>query len=217
MEEILKEEDFNQDRALIIMRIDYYTIKGLIFYYHLFQYILLCNSQQAQQYIDPITTVKTINRFKDNKQLKLVMSDEFELEGRSFEKGADKFFESITKPDYTNNAMQFCKFDSKKVFKNNNFLTDNSSRHYVTTKEGSLIIRTTAEKTAWDEWDDQTERMVTRTRNYTSGMIQSWNKFCFTGGVIELSIQLPGGHANAGGMIPLNLFHFCKDCGLLLG
>jgi beta-glucan synthesis-associated protein KRE6 len=32
-------------------------------------------------------------------------------------------------------------------------------------------------------------------------MIQSWNKFCFTGGVLELSIQLPGGHADAGGIV----------------
>ena len=34
--------------------------------------------------------------------------------------------------------------------------------------------------------------MVVRTKNYTSGMVQTWNKFCFTGGVLELSLQLPG-------------------------
>lgn len=28
--------------------------------------------------------------------------------------------------------------------------------------------------------------------NYTSGMVQSWNKLCFTGGIIEFSISLPG-------------------------
>jgi len=27
---------------------------------------------------------------------------------------------------------------------------------------------------------------------YRSGMLQSWNKFCFTGGYIEISISLPG-------------------------
>jgi hypothetical protein len=69
----------------------------------------------------------------------------------------------------------------------------------VTTRDGSLIIQTTAEKTSWEEWDRDEEKMVTRTRNYTSGMVQTWNKFCFTGGVLELSIQLPGGDANAGG------------------
>jgi beta-glucan synthesis-associated protein KRE6 len=79
----------------------------------------------------------------------------------------------------------------------------------VTTRDGSLIIQTTAEKTSWDEWDSDAEKMVTRTRNYTSGMVQTWNKFCFTGGVLELSIQLPGGDANAGGKI---VFLFITVC-----
>jgi beta-glucanase (GH16 family) len=29
-------------------------------------------------------------------------------------------------------------------------------------------------------------------------MIQSWNKFCFTGGILEMAIELPG-HAYSGG------------------
>jgi len=32
-------------------------------------------------------------------------------------------------------------------------------------------------------------------------MIQTWNKFCFTGGVLEMSIQLPG-HSDSGGLWP---------------
>ena len=28
--------------------------------------------------------------------------------------------------------------------------------------------------------------------NYRSGMVQSWNKLCFKGGLIEVSLQLPG-------------------------
>jgi beta-glucan synthesis-associated protein KRE6 len=32
-------------------------------------------------------------------------------------------------------------------------------------------------------------------------MVQSWNKFCFTGGVLEMSIKLPG-HATSGGLWP---------------
>lgn len=43
---------------------------------------------------------------------------------------------------------------------------------------------------------------VQRSKNYTSGMLQSWNKFCFTGGVLEMSVQLPGGSANASGLWP---------------
>ena len=29
-------------------------------------------------------------------------------------------------------------------------------------------------------------------RNYTGGMMTTWNKFCFTGGLVEASIVLPG-------------------------
>jgi beta-glucan synthesis-associated protein KRE6 len=159
--------------------------------------------------IDKLTTALTIKRSKDGKDLQLVMSDEFETNDRKFDKGSDKFFESISKPDETNNAMQFCQeypffFLPVSLF-DLVFFLDNASSHYVTTKDGSLIIRTTAERTSWVEWDDRSKKLVTQTRNYTSGMIQSWNKFCFTGGVLELSIQLPGGHADAGGltMIPV--------------
>lgn len=28
--------------------------------------------------------------------------------------------------------------------------------------------------------------------NYSSGMIQTWNQFCFTGGYIEVAVNLPG-------------------------
>ena len=28
--------------------------------------------------------------------------------------------------------------------------------------------------------------------NYTGGMMSSWNKFCFTGGLLEASVSLPG-------------------------
>lgn len=99
---------------------------------------------------------------------------------------------------------------------------DNSSRDYVTTANGSLVITTRAKKTSWTEWDAGSLRPVTATKNYTSGnvlcvilisssdhhldgfiyptvgMVQSWNKFCFTGGVLEMSIKLPGS-ADSGG------------------
>ncbi|GAA5891181.1 hypothetical protein JCM8208_002530 [Rhodotorula glutinis] len=48
----------------------------------------------------------------------------------------------------------------------------------ATTKNGSLVFTMTEEKI--------------NGLNYRSGMIQSWNKFCFTGGYIEVSISLPG-------------------------
>jgi beta-glucanase (GH16 family) len=34
--------------------------------------------------------------------------------------------------------------------------------------------------------------------NYTGGLMSSWNKFCFTGGLIEASVLLPGTYNVAG-------------------
>jgi beta-glucanase (GH16 family) len=72
--------------------------------------------------------------------------------------------------------------------------TDNASREYVTTRDDNLVIVTKAVKTHYFE---NGEKLV---KNYTSGMVQTWNKFCFTGGVLEMSIKLPG-TANSGGKI----------------
>ncbi|KAM0755637.1 glycoside hydrolase family 16 protein [Meredithblackwellia eburnea MCA 4105] len=48
----------------------------------------------------------------------------------------------------------------------------------VTTHDGKLVITLTQEPI--------------NGFNFRSGMIQSWNKFCFTGGYVEVSAQLPG-------------------------
>ena len=38
----------------------------------------------------------------------------------------------------------------------------------------------------------------TRGMDYRGGMMSSWNKFCFTGGLIESSVTLPGANNIAG-------------------
>ena len=81
-------------------------------------------------------------------------------------------------------------------------ILDKSSTDYVTTADGFLTITTRAEKTFWKNWDPVNMVYVDSSKNYTSGMIQSWNKFCFTGGALELSVQLPGNSANASGLWP---------------
>ena len=48
----------------------------------------------------------------------------------------------------------------------------------ITTKDGSLVI-TLSEKETHD-------------LHYQGGMMSTWNKFCFTGGLIEASVVLPG-------------------------
>jgi beta-glucanase (GH16 family) len=57
----------------------------------------------------------------------------------------------------------------------------------ITTSGGSLTITFT---------DTPSHGM-----NYTSGMMQTWNKFCFTGGLIEASVMMPG-WSNLLGMWP---------------
>ncbi len=38
-------------------------------------------------------------------------------------------------------------------------------------------------------------------RHFKSGMIMGWNKFCFTGGILEVSLKMPG-RADVGGLWP---------------
>lgn len=136
---------------------------------------------------DTSTGVLTTRRRKDGRELSLRFSDEFNQEGRGFGPGEDSWFEAVEKPDESNQSIEFY----------------NSSREYVTTKEGCLIISTRAVKTEYKQWVEDRDYNGTKTfgRNYTSGMIQSWNKMCFTGGVLEMRIKLPG-HADSGGIWP---------------
>ena len=48
----------------------------------------------------------------------------------------------------------------------------------ITTRNGSLEITLTTE--------------ANHGLNYTGGMMSTWNKFCFTGGLVEVSAMLPG-------------------------
>ncbi|PCH33737.1 glycoside hydrolase family 16 protein [Wolfiporia cocos MD-104 SS10] len=57
----------------------------------------------------------------------------------------------------------------------------------ITTANGSLVI-TMSEKEK-------------NNLNYTSGMMTTWNKFCFTGGLVEVNVQLPGSN-NVVGLWP---------------
>jgi hypothetical protein len=74
----------------------------------------------------------------------------------------------------------------------------------ITTANGSLQITLSKKQT--------------HNLNYQGGMMSTWNKFCFTGGILEASVQLPGvsdvvglwpavwAMGNLGSFIPLNLF-----------
>lgn len=118
-----------------------------------------------------------------------VMSDEFNVPNRTFKDGHDPMWTALDKPDED--------FSS----------TGRGSLHFynsssvTTTKEGYLKISTTIDKTEWEYYNTTGKNYLHRERYFKSGMIQGWNKFCFTGGIIEVDVKFPGiGHV--GGLWP---------------
>ncbi|EDO15916.1 hypothetical protein Kpol_480p3 [Vanderwaltozyma polyspora DSM 70294] len=110
--------------------------------------------------VDPDTpsTAKT-RTAKDGSSWKLVFSDEFNAEGRTFYDGDDQFW---TAPDIHYDATKDLEWYSPDA---------------VTTKNGTLKLRMDAFKN--------------HDLYYRSGMVQSWNKMCFTQGALEVSANLP--------------------------
>ena len=115
---------------------------------------------------------------------KLVFSDEFNTPGRSFIDGTDPRWTAMDKNDYTNNALHY--YAPEKAYTND---------------EGELIIETEATDTDVVGFDDVKRKKTHVTKHFRSAMIQSWNKFCFTGGIIEAEVILPGRH-DVGGLWP---------------
>ncbi|KIJ64320.1 glycoside hydrolase family 16 protein [Hydnomerulius pinastri MD-312] len=105
-------------------------------------------------------------------QWELVFSDEFNTEGRTFYPGDDPYWEAPSLHYWGTNDLEW--YDPSAV----------------TTKGGALAITLTKE-------DPATNHNLT----YKSGMICYRNKFCFTGGLIEASVVLPGSN-NVHGLWP---------------
>ncbi|KAF5387660.1 hypothetical protein D9615_000597 [Tricholomella constricta] len=112
---------------------------------------------------------------RDGSRWQLVFSDEFNTDGRSFYPGDDPYWEAA---DLHYWVSLFC--DPGQDFQ----WYDPAA---VTTEDGALVITFS--------------EMQTHGLNYQGGLISSWNKFCFTGGMIETSVQLPGAN-NIVGMWP---------------
>ncbi|KAF7320569.1 GH16 domain-containing protein [Mycena chlorophos] len=98
------------------------------------------------------------------KELQLVFSDEFEVEGRSFYPGDDPYWEAVDLHYWSTGDLEW--YDPAAV----------------TTRNGALELKLT-------KVDDIT---LNHNLSYRSGMVSSWNKFCFSGGLILASVNLPG-------------------------
>ncbi|RKP08190.1 beta-glucan synthesis-associated [Thamnocephalis sphaerospora] len=115
----------------------------------------------GNKWIDPDTPDELkAKKMEDGSEYKLVFSDEFNKDGRSFHPGKDKIWEAV----------------------NLHYWQTGDYEHYhpdqVTTKNGSMQI--TIEKKRFGNQD------------YMSGMVQTWNNFCFRGGYLEARVSLPG-------------------------
>jgi beta-glucanase (GH16 family) len=102
----------------------------------------------------------------------LVFSDEFNTDGRSFYPGDDPFWETVDFHYWGTNDLEW--YDPGQA----------------TTLNGSLQL--TIEKV---------EPINNHNLTYRSAMVQSWNKFCFTGGLVEVAVTLPGSNT-VGGLWP---------------
>ncbi|KAF8650091.1 hypothetical protein AX16_005417 [Volvariella volvacea WC 439] len=104
--------------------------------------------------------------------LVLVFSDEFNQEGRTFYPGDDPYWEAVDLHYWGTNDLEW--YDPGQV----------------TTADGHMKIRL-----------ERANPADNHNMSYKSGMVQTWNKFCFTGGLLETSVMLPGSN-NVHGLWP---------------
>ncbi|KAF9269599.1 concanavalin A-like lectin/glucanase [Marasmius fiardii PR-910] len=111
----------------------------------------------------------TYKSIEDGRELHLVFSDEFNVDGRTFYPGDDPYWEAVDLHYWQTNNLEW--YDPEAV----------------TTENGALKVTLS--------------RKSTHGLNYEGGMIQTWNKFCFTGGLVVASVVLPG-FSNVAGLWP---------------
>jgi len=130
------------------------------------------------EWVDPDTPAEACSGQVDSagRPLTLVFSDEFNVAGRTFADGHDPAWTAITGFPSSN--------DQENAY-------DDSPSH-VTTSHGNLWLRISKTESFLEVVNGTTGLKEMKQRPYTSAMLQSWNKFCFTGGVVEISAKFPG-------------------------
>lgn len=125
----------------------------------------------------------------DGSTYHLVMSDEFNVPGRDFSDGSDPMWTALDKSDDDANAA------------GGGSLHFYNSTTVTTTEKGELEIKSVIGQTEWEHYDVLKKKYRKITKQFRSGMVQSWNKFCFTGGIVELDMIFPG-VSDVGGLWP---------------
>ncbi|KAJ7087387.1 beta-glucan synthesis-associated [Mycena crocata] len=139
--------------------------------------------------VDPDTPQDALTRKGyDGESYTLVFSDEFEADGRTFYPGDDPYWEAVDL--WYGNTADLEWYDPSQVV----------------TREGHLVITMDSTSTLQSGQSMGSTAPFTIDQNhnqtYRSGMLQSWNKFCFTRGYIEVAVVLPGPNANTKGYWP---------------
>jgi beta-glucan synthesis-associated protein KRE6 len=119
------------------------------------------------------------------REFDLVFSDEFELDGRTMHDGRDPRWTALNQDDLTNNPLHWYSHDAVKT--SNGVLNITLDIHPET-----FTYHTNGKNSS---------QTINITKEFRSGMVQSWNKFCFIGGIIEISAKLPG-DPKTGGLWP---------------
>uniref|UniRef100_K3X0I5 GH16 domain-containing protein n=1 Tax=Globisporangium ultimum (strain ATCC 200006 / CBS 805.95 / DAOM BR144) TaxID=431595 RepID=K3X0I5_GLOUD len=144
---------------------------------------------QTRQWVDPATpTDRWTSTSSRGRVWELVMSDEFNTPGRSFKPGQDHLWTSLEKPDGVNGALE--------IYSHNMTSTacddDGICYFYIKVIEDEQDVRVF-------NLHRHPPAYETAHFYYRSAMVQSWNKFCFQGGMLEVRAQLPGAVSNASG------------------
>ncbi|KAK7058129.1 GH16 domain-containing protein [Favolaschia claudopus] len=115
--------------------------------------------------LDTPKELHQIHSYHDPSQvLQLVFSDEFETEGRSFYPGDDPYWEAVDLHYWQTGNLEW--YDPAAI----------------STRNGALELNLT-------KVDDPSQN---HNLSYMGGMISTWNKFCFTGGLIATNVMMPG-------------------------
>jgi len=129
---------------------------------------------------DPLTPAdqQTITA-SDSKEYSLIFSDEFNVAGRDFANGKDAKWTALDIGDTSNKGAAFYLPEQATI------TTDTA----VKDAPSSLLITTAnVSHTGDTPTGEHNVRMP-----FKSAMLQSWDKFCFTGGVVEFKARQPRG------------------------
>jgi beta-glucan synthesis-associated protein KRE6 len=139
-----------------------------------------------------------------------VFSDEFEQKGRQFHDGTDPRWTAISKNDCTRRPTRCCLPAGRGTSNSLTFCLPcsdtNQALHYYSaenavTSNGVLNITTELKDNTYKAFNETTKQFFADEKHVQSGMLQSWNKFCFIGGIVEISAKLPG-NPRIGGLWP---------------